>query len=382
MSDKQNNETAAEPPKPQRPSALRRILKMLLLVAAPVALGLAGFVYFVENARFVTTENAYIRADTIAISTDVDGRVTEVFVSENEQVSVGQILFRIDERPFRLSVEQSETEMQTVANEIVSYQAAYRQRLAELELAQSDVSFYRRGYNRQRALSERGTVAQAQHDEARHELRTAEQKINTIREDIALALSRLGGDPSTPAESHPRYLTASNKRDQALLDFERTVVRSPVTGTIGSVRLQAGEYVEAGEALFSVVASDAQWITANLKETQLTHLSTGQEATIRADAYPDHEWRARVSSISPATGAEFSLLPPQNASGNWVKVVQRIPVRLTLAKADDGPVLRTGMSVSVRIDTERELDLPPSVTTMLAWISSITGRAVIASSEN
>lgn len=358
-----------------------RLMRLSLLILLPVALLVGGFIYYVENARYITTENAYVKAHTIAVSADITGRVVEVLVKENDLITAGQTLFRIDEEPFRIRVAQAEAEMQSVKNDIESFGAAYRQELAELNLARTDLAFYQGEYDRQRRLSERGTVSKSKHDEARHQVHTAERKMAAIKEDIAYALSRLGGDPNLSPEAHPRYLKATAQHDQALLDLARTVVRSPVDGVVGSVQLQAGEYVEEGEALFSVVANESKWITANLKETQLTHLHIGQPATLRADAYPQHVWAATVESISPATGAEFSLLPPQNASGNWVKVVQRVPVRLAISGNDDAPALRTGMSVRVQIDTERDPELPPVLAATFKWLSAITGRAVVASSK-
>ena len=348
----------------------RRGLRFLLLVVGPFLFLLAGSYFYAISGRYISTENAYIKANKIAISTDVDGRVAKVFVAENETVTAGQLLFELDQRPHGIALNRAEAELGIVANEIDAYRAAYRQELAQRKMAEGDVDFATKEYRRQQKLVERGIVSQSAHDEVRHQLRTAQKRLAAIDEDITQSLANLAGDPELATENHPRYLRALAERDQALLDLEHTVVTAPATGIVSNISLQQGEYVEAGEAIFSLLSSDTLWITANLKETELTHVEVGQQAMVSVDAYPDHVWQATVASISPATGAEFSLLPPQNASGNWVKVVQRIPVRLNIEPADlaSAPALRAGMSLQVTIDTRYERPLPNVLRTALAWI--------------
>ena len=345
-------------------------LRFLLLIVGPLLFLLGGSYFYITSGRYVTTENAYIKANKIAISTDVDGRVVNVLVTENEIVTVGQLLFELDQRPHEIALNRAEAELAIVANEIDAYRAVYRQELAQRKMAEDDLELASKEYRRQQKLVERGIISQSAHDNVRHQLRTAQKRLTTIDEDITQSLANLAGDPDLVAEQHPRYLRALAERDQALLNLEHTVIKAPTEGIVSNISLQEGEYVEAGEAIFSLLSSDALWITANLKETELTHVEVGQQATVRVDAYPDHAWQATVASISPATGAEFSLLPPQNASGNWVKVVQRIPVRLSIKPEDmlSAPALRAGMSLQVTIDTLYERPLPNVLRTALAWI--------------
>ncbi|MEM9141041.1 MAG: HlyD family efflux transporter periplasmic adaptor subunit, partial [Pseudomonadota bacterium] len=214
----------------------------------------------------------------------------------------------------------------------------------------------------------RGTISEFRLIEVRREADQAARRIGVIREEIAEGLSELGGDPDMPENEHPAVLSAIAALDRAALDLASTEVRAPAAAIAANVRLQTGEFVEAGDPIMSLVGTDAVWIEANLKETDLTHLTVGQIATLEVDAYPGLEWQARVSSLSPATGAEYALLPPQNASGNWVKVVQRVPVRLEILPMDQAPQLRAGMSVAVSIDTKHERPLPDVLNTARAWI--------------
>ncbi len=227
-------------------------------------------------------------------------------------------------------------------------------------------------FERTDGLKRRRHATQAEFDEAQRDRRVAQQQYEAIKQDIARVKASLGGDAEIPADRHPKVLEALADRDRAALDLDRTNVLAPQAGIVSNIALQAGEHVEAGEPVFSIVIPDPLWIQANLKETDLTHVRENQEAMVEVDAYPNHAWRARVVGISPATGAEFALLPPQNASGNWVKVVQRVPVRLEILRRPEDPPLRAGMSVRVEIDTRRKRDLPPLVRSALAWA---TGRA-------
>ena len=347
----------------------RRWLRFFFLALGPLILLSVGAYMYATGGRYVTTENAYVKTNKIAVSTDISGRVAEILVVENDRVNPDQVLFRVHAAPFRIALAQAEAKLGIVAQEIEALRTQYRQELVELEMAKDDVAFFEREYQRQQRLSNKGVVSKATHDEARHQMQSAQQRITATHEELTRALAQLGGDPTLATEKHPRYRQALAELDQALLDLEYTVVKAPSAGVISNLQLEVGEYVEAGKPVFSLVSAAEPWVTANLKETDLTHIREGQLATVRADAYPDHQWQAVIASISPATGAEFSLLPPQNASGNWVKVVQRVPVRLTLVESSvSGPPLRAGMSVHVSIDTEHDRPLPPFVQSALAWV--------------
>lgn len=369
----ENVETPAETPNNTPEPARHGWLRPVLLMFGPLLVIVVGGYMYVTSGRYVTTENAYVKADKIAISADISGRVVAVNVRENDIVQAGQALFHIDKRPFEIALDKAAAELGIVAHEVGSYRTAYRQELAELKIARDDLDFAEKEFRRQQRLLKRGIVSEVQYDEARHRLEIARKKVTATEADIVHSLSNLGGDENLSTEAHPRYRRAVATRDQALLDLLRTTIRAPTSGVVGNIVLQVGEYVEEGKPVFSLVSNEELWINVNLKETDLTHVEVGQAVTVNADTYPDHSWRAIVDSISPATGAEFALLPPQNASGNWVKVVQRIPVRVVLEDIpESGPALRAGMSVQVTIDTQYERPLPPIVRSALAWIHQNT----------
>jgi len=280
-----------------------------------------------------------------------------VHVGENSPVRVGAPLFIIDPAPFRIEFEKAEAEMVRVRNDLQALRAEHRQVEMELKEALSNIAHMERTFVRQRALVDRGFASQAKFEEAENNLQTSRERASALREKGYRLLAKLGGTTDLIPERHPDYLEAKAKRDRADLDLKRTQVKSPTDGVVGRLRLQAGEYVKAGEAVMPLVQTTERWIEANLKETQLTHVRIGQKVEIAVDAYPDRTFRAVVKSISPSTGAELAILPPQNASGNWVKVVQRIPVRIEIAEEHFQTELRAGMTVAVSIDTEQHHSL-------------------------
>ena len=353
---------------PRRRGWGRLLFVSALFVLGPVAAIFAGGYLYVTGGRLVTTDNAYVKADMIAVTTDVSGRVAEVAVAENDLIGAGKLLFRLDDEPFRIALKSAEAGLSAALQEVKARRALYRQKRAELKIAEDDVEYHGTAYQRSRKLKDKGIVSAAKFDEARLKLRTARQRVAALGQEIAGVVANLGGDPKLSAARHPAVQAAAAARDRAALDLRRATVRSPTAAIVTKMRLQAGEYVEAGTPVFSLVSTKAVWIEANLKETDLTYLRVGQAASVRVDSYPDRAWSAVVVSISPATGAEFALLPAQNSSGNWVKVVQRLPVRLELKAGPDDPPLRAGMSAAVEIDTGHERVLPGIVASALAWV--------------
>ncbi|MGE0875113.1 MAG: HlyD family secretion protein [Burkholderiales bacterium] len=336
----------------------RRLLRFVLLIIVPlVAIGI-GLVIYARGGRYAETDNAYVKAKVIAISAEVAGRVLEVAVRDNQPVQAGAPLFRVDTAPMEVAMLRAEAQMAVVRTEVESLRGEYRVALAEVAEAEEQIGYLRRQLERQERLKERGMSREDQFDEARNNLDTAQRRVVSSRERAARVLAALGGDPKIPVERHPRYLEARAAREEAKLDLERAIVRAPAGGVVSNMRLQPGEHVQRGMPVFSLVEGGAPWIEANYKETQLSYMREGQPATVEADAYPGVRWRARVSAIAPATGAEFAVLPPQNATGNWVKVVQRVPVILDIEKAGGQPPLRAGMTVTVSVDTGHERELP------------------------
>jgi membrane fusion protein (multidrug efflux system) len=345
---------------------LARRLRSLLLVGVPAVGLLIGGYYYLSGGRIVSTDNAYVRSDKVSVSADISGRVVQVNVREFQHVRPGEVLFRLDPEPFRIAQAQAEAQLASARRDIESLRATYHARQADLMHREGTIAFLRKEYERQKGLVERALVPQSQLDEAAHNLESATLQAAAIRQESARALNELGGRPNIPTDEHPKVRQAMALLEQAELNLRRTVVRASIEGQVGPTTLQPGEYVQTGVSVFSVVAADP-WVEANLKETELTHTRVGQAAKITVDAYPGYTWSATVVSISPATGAEFSLLPPQNATGNWVKVVQRVPVKLKIEPRPGMPPLRTGMSAVVEIDTGRERGLPELVRKALAW---------------
>ena len=342
----------------------RFALRTVLLVVVPLVAVAIGIYVYAESGRYVTTENAYIKSNVVAISADVSGRVEWVGVDDNTLVREGQILFRLDQQPFKIALERSEAELELMRTQVEHLRADYHEAVAQVAAEEEKVRFLTRQLARQKALKERKLASEQAYDVAAHDLSLAKRQVRVLRQRVQGVLQSLGGNPDIEAEEHPRYLRARTERDQTAIALADTSIEAPVDGVVSNMKLQAGEYVEEGHAVFSIIENGKVWVEANLKETQLTHVLEGQSASITVDAYPGVEWPATVDAIAPATGAEFSVLPPQNATGNWVKVVQRIPVLLDVEQPPKGHPLRAGMTVTVAIDTERERAMPAS---LRAW---------------
>ena len=347
---------------------LRRLARVLFLAFGPFVVATAGGVWYATSGRIVSTENAYVEAEHILVTPAVDGMVAEVFVRDNQEVERSQPLFQVDPIPFRLEWEKAEAELEAIRYEIGSYRASHRQAEAELRSARKEAAFLENEYLRRAQLGGGKALPKVELDRFHHQWQLAKQRIPELQEKVRLMLANLGGDRDLAAEDHPRYRLADAERAKATLDLERATVRAPASGHIANLDLQPGEYVKEGAPVFSLIADVEPWIEANLKETQLTHVREGQSVAITIDAYPDERWRGTVSGVSAGTGAVFSLLPAQNATGNWVKVVQRIPVRIALAPRRDAPALRAGMSAEVEIDSGYERALPGVVRSALALV--------------
>ena len=339
----------------------RFALRTVLLVVAPLAAAAVGVYLYAESGRYVTTENAYIKSNVVAISSDVSGRVEWVGVDDHTLVRKGQILFRLDQQPFRIALDRADAQLELVRTQVENLRTDYHEAVARVAAEEERVKFLARQLSRQKQLKDLKLGSEQAYDVAAHDLSLAERQVRVLRQRVQRALQSLGGDPEMEVEEHARYLRARAERDQAAVAFADTSIESPIDGITSNMKLQAGEYVEEGEAVFTIIEHGRIWVEANLKETQLTHVLEGQLASVTVDAYPGVEWSATVDAIAPATGAEFSVLPPQNATGNWVKVVQRIPVLLDVEQPPGGNLLRAGMTVAVSIDTERERTMPASL---------------------
>jgi membrane fusion protein (multidrug efflux system) len=329
------------------------LLRLVLLIVIPaVAISIGGYFYLI-GGRYISTENAYVKAHIVQITTVLDGRVTDVAVRDHTTVSRGDMLFQIDPAPHEIALEKAEAELDGVRTTIETLRAAYEEAKAEIGENEADIAYKERQVDRQTQLRKRGVTSRDHADRASSDLLMAQERHSAARLKMQRTLTALGGDANIDPIDHPLYKRKLAEVRQAEMDLQNSTIVAPADGIITNMKLQMGEYVEEGRPVFSLIATGQPWIEANLKETDLTYIKVGQRAKVVIDAYPDREFEAEVASISPATGAEFAVLPPQNATGNWVKVVQRLPVKLVLSDADSKKApLRAGMTVSVSIDTK------------------------------
>ncbi|HVM84787.1 MAG TPA: HlyD family secretion protein [Candidatus Binatia bacterium] len=327
----------------------------------------AGYVY-ATGGRYQGTDNAYVKAHMVSIAPEISGRVVSVPVHENEVVKQGDVLLQIDPEPLKIALAGAQAELAAAKNEIEAQKAAYRQRQADLQMANDNIGLAQREYARRQKLFAAKTISESDFDEARNQYSVMQATAAGVKQDILRILSDLNGNPDIAPEDHPRVQAAQAKVDQAELDLRRATIAAPGAGVVSQIdNVRPGTYVSAGRPAFSLVSDQDVWVEANLKETDMTFVRPGQPATIEVDTYPNVEFRGTVESVGAATGSEFSALPAQNATGNWVKVVQRIPVRLKITPAPDQPPLRAGMSVVVAIDTGHTRSLPSVIRSAFAW---------------
>lgn len=338
---------------PQRPAGrnLSRIARRFVLLAVAPSLVLTGAAaLYLQTGRVVSTENAYVKSHLVNVAPEVSGRIARVAVEENQRVDQGQLLFEIDAATFQIAVARARAAMEDARSQVTADKAAYRSALSEIRLHRTTTDYARSRLQRQRGLYEANMGTVENLDTAEYDLANALRQVEVAERKAATLLARLQGDADIPVEQHPAFLEARALHEQAQLDAQHAIVTAPFAGVVTN-RPEPGEYVERGVPVLAVVSDDNMWVEANFKETQLTHMRVGQPVAIKIDAYPGYQWQGLVESMSEATGAEFALLPPQNATGNWVKIVQRLPVRIAIEQTSDAPPLRVGMSSTVSVDT-------------------------------
>lgn len=327
----------------------KRFLRRILLIGGPLV-GLAVVAaWYVTTGRFVSTDDAYVQAHQVQVAARVQGHVTAVHVQEHDVVHPGQPLFTIDQSTYLAQIAQAEAAVYSARDQIRSLKEQYRQQQAELARLQNDIAYYQRNFFRIDTLANRHMASESARDDARHGLDTARQQAVATRRALDSLIQQLSGNPDIEPDQHPQVRSALAQLDMAHLQLGYTEVKATIDGVIGPMDLQAGDFVNPGQQVFSIVSAHP-YIEANYKETQLTHVRPGMKVNVTVDTYPGLEWHGQVTSISPASGLELSLLPPQNATGNWVKVVQRIPVRFDVEHPKNYPPLRAGMSVMATVD--------------------------------
>jgi membrane fusion protein, multidrug efflux system len=344
----------SEGPGDKQPPAksYRRWIRPALFALVPIALVAGGYIY-ATGGRIVSTDDAYVNARQVGISTDVSGVVAEVDVRENQHVDLGQVLYRLDRRQFEIALDNAKSRLANVAISLEAMKADYQQMLATAAAQDAQVKLDEATYRRAAALIEANAIAKASFDQANFALLTDASKLDALRQQVASELVKLGGDAGAPVNRLPQYLEAEAEVREAQRQLTDTIVRAPFSGTVTSVpSIAPGKYLAASTVAFFLVDTDHLWIDATPKETELTYVRPGQRATITVDTYPGLAWHGVVQTISPAAAQEFQLLPAQNTSGNWVKVVQRVPLRVSVEPGGrNAPPLRAGMSVEVEVNT-------------------------------
>jgi membrane fusion protein (multidrug efflux system) len=351
-------------PRPRWPSGRQR-LRWILFALLPIALIVGGY-WYVTGGKIMSTDDAYVNAEKVGVSADVAGIVQEVNVADNQHVAAGQVLYRLDPRQFQIALDNANANLKQTALTIDAMKQDYQHMLSDAAAEESQVALDQTNYDRDAALLRSGTVSQAAFDQARYTLQTDKGKLESLRQQAQTQLARLGGDADIPTTQHPQYRQALANVEEAQRELEHSVVKAPFSGIVTNVpSIAPGKYLAASTTAFYLVDTDHVWVDANPKETELTYVRPGQPATVTVDTYPNAVWHGTVESISPAAAQEFSLLPAQNTSGNWVKVVQRVPLRVRVDTSDPSlPPLRAGISVEVDVDTAHARGLPHFLTAL------------------
>ncbi len=343
---------AAEPRRGMM-AAMRRYRRPLLLVVLPLAALVGGVVFYLNGGRYVGTDDAYVGAQKVLITPDISGQIEKVVVHEGERVKTGDVLFEIDPAPFRFAVQQARATLDqahTTYDNLVANLKIYGDMEA---LAQQAVDLKQRDVDRKSTLVKSSFGSQLDLDNASNAVVSAKAQLQYLKQQISSAKTQLLGDPELPLDQFPPYAQAKAALDQAQRNLDHTVMRAPIGGIATQVdQIQLGRFVPAGTPVFSIIDTSKPWVDANLKESDFTYVAVGQPVSIEVDAFPDHVFKGTVDALSPGTGAQFAILPPQNATGNFVKVVQRVPVRIYFDPNDKNvDRLKAGMSAYTTIDT-------------------------------
>jgi membrane fusion protein, multidrug efflux system len=351
------------PDKPAAPEKTRgknrRWTRWGLFLLLPVVLAV-GLYWYVTGGQMMSTDDAYVEAEKVGISTDVAGIVQDVDVHENEHVAAGQILYRLDPRQFQIALDNAKANLAQTALSIDAMKQDYKRMLSDVAAQEAQVGLDQTNFKRDSMLLRSGTVSQAVYDQVNSSLQTDQSKLAALRQQAQVQLAKLGGNADVVVTQHPQYLQAKATVDEAQRQLDHTVVTAPFAGIVTDVpSIAPGKYLAASTTAFYLVNTDHVWVDANPKETELTYVRTGQSVTVTVDTYPNQVWHGTVESISPAAAQEFALLPAQNTSGNWVKVVQRVPMRVRVDTSDQKmPPLRAGMSAEAAVDTGHARGLP------------------------
>jgi membrane fusion protein (multidrug efflux system) len=332
--------------------------RLLMFALLPIVLIVGGY-FYVTGGAVMSTDNAYVQADMVGVSTDVSGIVREVAVHDNQKVAKNQLLFKLDPLQFQLALDRADAQVGNTRNDLEALQANYRNMQTQVDQAQKDVDFNDVNFKRQEQLLTNNFTPKATFDASKNTLQNSQQKLASLDAQLAGIAANLNGHPDAPIDVHPRYKDAMAARSEAARQLDHTIVKAPFAGIVTNVpTLQPGQYLAAAAVAFNIISSDHVWVEATPKETELTYVKPGQAAEIEVDTYPGSRWAGTIDSISPASASSFSLLPAENTSGNWVKVVQRIAMRVRVENTPEKPPLRVGMSVELDVNTGHPRGFP------------------------
>jgi membrane fusion protein (multidrug efflux system) len=348
-------EEATASPVVAPPRVSRKKLRLILLLVIPLIALAGGLYFYLMSGRYISTDNAYIGAQKVLITPDISGKIAKVTVAEGQRVNAGDALIEIDPEPFRITVAMTQARLDGVKIDFDNLKANLASTTRRITLARETIDLKQRDFDRKNTLLTNRAGSQVDVDNSQTAVVAAKIQLEMLEQQEQSFRNQLLGDANLPIGKYPPYAQAAAALDQAKRDLDHTVLRAPIAGMATQVSsIQMGRYVTAGTPVFSLIDDTKPWIDANPKETDITHLRIGQPASISVDTFPGRTFRGAVAAVSPGTGAQFAILPPQNASGNWVKVVQRVPIRIEFSNNEDVRDLRSGMSVTVDIDTGRQ----------------------------
>ncbi len=334
------------------PRRRRRLLRPALMLGGIGAVMAASLAFWINGGRIVSVDNAYVRADKLSLATDVSGLVAEVPVHEGQAVQRGDVLFRLDDRQFGIALAAAQANLAQTRLQLDAMKRDYGRMLRDVAAKQAQVDMDQARFERVNGLVGRGDISRQSFDDARFQLAADQQGFESSRVAAEVQLAKLGGDANADVATLPNYKQAEAQVAEAQRQLDHTVVRAPMAGVVTGVSaLQPGLYLASGTYAFGLVSTESVWVEANPKETELTWVRPGDAVSLTIDAYPGRAWAGAVDSIAPSSGSEFSILPAQNSSGNWVKVVQRISMRIRVDHGVGDLPLRAGMSVVADVDT-------------------------------
>ena len=333
-----------------------RLRRILMGWGVSIFIAIAG-IFYLLGGRYVSSDDSYVHANKLMVSTDVSGLVQDVNVREGQQVKKGDILFTLDPKPFQIALENAKANLAATVQDVESTRAQYRAAVGQIAAQQAQLNVNKQTFARYQALAKQNAIAAMQVDTQHAAVLSAQATLASLQQTAATQLAKLNGNPNLPAEQTPAYLKAKAAVDEAQRQLDHAVVRAPFDGTVGEVdSLQPGTLVVSALSAFTttsavgLIGKDV-WISSDMKETDLTHVHPGNPVSIAVDTYPGCKWEGHIDSVSAGSDTSFSALPAENASGNWVKVVQRIPVRVAIDKSECDRPLRAGMSTVITIDT-------------------------------